>query len=193
MSGIGTLLGVAAALVSASAGANTQTFQGTACGSSSCNGNMFSSNLALPANITFNDNPLSTGTTTDDWYFGVGTSSLGTTITGDQINLTNFTVTGTVDTFQLWTTNGYGGMPTSMISQGTVTGPFSQYILDPTVTGGYYALVVQSTVNPGSIGNYTGSIVIATPLPASAWLLVSALGCLGFLITRQRPSTLATA
>jgi hypothetical protein len=98
-----------------------------------------------------------------------------------------------VDTFQLWTTNGYGGALTSMISQGTVTGPFSQYILDPTVTGGYYALVVQSTVNPGSIGNYTGSMVIAAPLPASAWLLASALGGLGLLTLRRRPPPLAAA
>ena len=187
VSGGSAALSLAAALGSSGALANTQTYTGANCGAPSCVGNNFG-NLTLPANVTFSDNPLSQGTTTDDWYFMVGPSALGTSITGDQVSFTMpINVSGTVDSFQLWTTNGLGGPLAHEIASGTVTSQFSQYILDPSISNGDYALVVQSTVNPLSTGNYTGSLVAqAVPLPASGWLLGGALGCLALLGLRSR-------
>jgi hypothetical protein len=188
--GAATALTVAWVLSAPAALANSQSYTGGNCSTpGGCASNTFGA-LMLPTSITFTDNPLSVGTTTDDWYFMVPAASLGSTITGGQISLQNFAVSGTVDTYQLWTTTGLGGSLSTEIASGTVTSPFQQVLLDPSVSSGDYALVVNSTLNPGSTGNYTGSLVIAAPvpLPAAVWLLASGLGVLGGALRARRPT-----
>jgi hypothetical protein len=147
--------------------------------------------LVLPANVTFTDVlSMNTGTTavttTDDWSFTIPASVFGGTVTGDQINLTNFTVSGVVDSFAL-----YAGAPGSgtLLASGNATGSFSQYLLGTITAAGSYYIEVQATLNPGSTGSYSGTLVAAaTPVPEpGTWaMMAAALSVLAAGVLRRR-------
>jgi len=186
------LLSSAAALLAVSgttgpntAAASTISWNGTGCMSAPCSGSTTAiGSLGSPATINFNDNNITAGTmVSDDWTFSVPASVFSGSVTGDQIDLSSFQVSGTVDTFSL-----FSGTPGSgtLISSGTVSSPFSQVILGTLVSSGSYYLEIQAHANTGSIGSYGGVMVNAPiPLPASAWLLMSALCTLGLLAGRR--------
>jgi hypothetical protein len=160
----------------------------------SCTGTAFGA-LTLPVNITFTDNlgTNSTGSsvqTTDNWTFSVPAASASATVTGDQIDLQNFSFTGTVDSFTLYAVNGN---TLTTVASGTPTNPFSSVILDASVSAGNYELQVVSTLAAGSTGSYTGVLVAAAPvpLPGAAWLLMSAVAGLGSLKRRRDTETSA--
>ncbi|MBV8144540.1 MAG: VPLPA-CTERM sorting domain-containing protein [Gammaproteobacteria bacterium] len=141
--------------------------------------------LTPPTTVTFSDQNLTAGQTViDQWEFSVPQSVFSGTVTGEQINLNNFTISGTVDTFDL-----YSGTPGSgtLIAGDTVSGSFNHMILATLLAGGNYYLQVQATDGSSSSGFYAGGMVLApVPLPASAWLLMSALGGLALLGTSRR-------
>lgn len=167
------------------AAASTISWNGTGCMSAPCSGSTTAiGSLGSPATINFNDNNITAGTmVTDDWTFSVPASVFSGSVTGDQIDLSSFQVSGTVDTFSL-----FSGTPGSgtLISSGTVSSPFSQVILGTVVSSGSYYLEIQAHTDSGSIGSYGGVMVNAPiPLPASAWFLASAICTLGLLAGRR--------
>jgi hypothetical protein len=149
--------------------------------------------LTVPTSVTFSDNLGTNDTgaalvTTDNFTFAVPTSSAGASVTGDQINLNNFSVTGTLDSFTLYSVTASGAI-ISTIATGTQANPFTSILLDPSVTGGLYELQIVATLASQSTGSYSGVVEVAAPavapLPPSVWLMASALLGLGLLSRRR--------
>lgn len=172
---MGALFAAVMAAAVSPAHAGTTSYTGGNCTTLSCSGTSFGM-LSVPTSITFTDQlGQNTGTTavtsTDNWTFTLPAVSLGATVTGEQIDLSSFAVSGTVDSFALYSVGA--GNVLNLILGGTINTPFSQIILDPLVTGGSYQLSVQSTLNPGSIGSYTGTLVAAAVPEPESWLTLA--------------------
>lgn len=175
--------------------AGTLSFTGASgtCSVGSCN---FGA-LTLPVNISFTDNLGLNNTgapmmTTDDWLFSVPLASGGASVTGDQISLSSFTISGTVQSFALYSV-GAGNVLTLVPGQTDLVSGFSgtlangPLLLNPSITGGNYDLRVVSSLQAGAVGSYSGVLVAAAPvpLPVGGWLLLSGLGGLGALGRRR--------
>jgi hypothetical protein len=187
VSALGAILAVAAA---PSASANTVSYTGGNCpAGTSCPGTSFGT-LTLPVDIVFSDNlggPFTTiQNVTDNWTFSIPASSASASITGDQLDLTSFASTGTVDSVTLYSVGANNSLTT--IATANVLNTFHQLILDPSVTGGNYELSVVSTLNANAVGSYTGVLVAAAPvpLPPALPMLLSGLCGLGLLARGRR-------
>jgi MYXO-CTERM domain-containing protein len=146
--------------------------------------------LVLPSTLTLVDDiGYNSGsgqmTVTDNWTFIVPSpSSLGSTYSGEQLDLANMQFSGTLESVELFsgTPSSYTWLASATISNNTFAG--LSYMLQ---NAGSYFIQVVGYVNPQSTGSYDGNLEInAVPEPASWSLALAGLGLLGFML-RRRP------
>ena len=176
--------------VSATAQAGTVSWSGTDGGNTVGGSTTAIGMLMTPTNLVLSDT-FATNTSgsalvnTDDWTFAIPATQLGVTITGEQLSLQNFAVSGLLDSISL-----YSGTPTgthALLASGTPTGSFSSYLLSDLTSAGSYYLAITSTLAPGEFGSYSGTLVAAAvPLPAALPLLLSGLAAGGLLLRRRK-------
>jgi hypothetical protein len=152
--------------------------------------------LVLTANLDLTDNlgtnsSATNQTTIDDWTFSVSVpATIGSTTTGDEVDLTQMTFSGVLDSVVL-----YSGTPGSgsVLASATISNnTFAGLAYDVTTSGNYY-IEVMSTLQPSNTGSYTGTLLVAAqaiPEPSTVSLLsVSALG-LVLCLRRRRYSAM---
>jgi hypothetical protein len=144
--------------------------------------------LPSPSTDTFTDQfsaaLAATTSITDAWEFTLPPSQGGTSFSGDQINLSNLSVSGLVDTFAVYSgTPGSGSLLTPM----STTGGVSVYdLMQPTT----YYVQVTSTLQANSVGSYSVQLVAAPiPEPSSAALALAGLAGVGLLVSGLRRRT----
>ena len=149
--------------------------------------------LTPPTSVTFSDTfTTNSGTAPasilDNWTFSVPSSAFtGTTITGEQINFSNFTLSGVLDTVSIYA--GTVGSATLLKTWApATTGTYSGVVNYTITAAGNYYLQVAGTQAVGTVGGYSGVFVAATAVPEPAnWLLVLAgFGLLGLIQIRRR-------
>lgn len=117
---------------------------------------------------------------TDYWEFTISPSIAGTSFSGDQINLSNFQVSGMVETVSLYegSTPGTG----TLLSAVSTAGGISVYDLSQATN---YYLQVNSTVQANSTGSYSVQMVteaMPVPEPSSLRLALAGLTGVGLLV-----------
>ncbi len=182
---------VLAALLAGPVFAGTTTWSGTENGVQASGTGTNIGVLSLTANLVLNDNNLAAGMTTDDWQFAInGPASLGSTFTGDQIDLSKLTFAGTLDSVAL-----YSGTPGSgtLLQTGTLNanGTFAGLtynLLTPWTGPANFYLEVQSTVASGAVASDTGTLLVAAsvPEPATLGLMLAGLSLVGLSTIRRR-------
>ena len=145
--------------------------------------------ITLPATVTFGDNLGAnlTGnayTYIDNYEFMVMPAVLSASVGGVDMSLTNFSISGSVESFYLCS-----GTPTgtnALITSGTVTSSFQQLLLDDITKSGNYFLQVQATDNATSVASYSGTVVLAAvPEPTTFLLMGAGLGLVGLAVRRR--------
>jgi hypothetical protein len=148
--------------------------------------------LMPPTSVTFSDNfTANTGTgpvaIVDDWTFSVPSSVFtNTTVTGEQINFSNFTLSGTVDTVGIYSGSaGSGTLLKSWTPAGV--GSYSGVVNYELTSAGSYYIQVSATQNVNTVGGYSGVFVAAVVPEPVSWVLTAAgLAALGFGIALRR-------
>jgi len=181
----GALLGALALaiLAAAPAFAGQTSYSGTEAGVSVGSSGTALGLLTLPANLVLTD-ILGTNTsgspieTTDDWTFSIPSpSSLGSTNTGEQLDLTKLSFAGTLDSVVLY--SGIPGSSSTLATASITNNTFAGLVYELTAAGSYY-IEVQSTLNPGATGSDTGTLQISAVPEPSSWVLAFAgLGVIG--------------
>jgi hypothetical protein len=192
---LGVAIALAGAMFCGSATAQTETISYTINGTTTVFPYILNSNpwsqtinvgmLPSPSTDTFTDqfNTALTATTsiTDRWEFTLPPSQGGTSFSGDQINLSNLSVSGLVDTFAVYSgAPGSGSQLTPMSTTGGV------YVYDLTQPTTYYVQVM-STLQANSVGSYSVQLVAAPiPEPSSAAMALVGLAGIGLLVSGLR-------
>jgi len=172
------LAGAAAFSVSAWAGPGT--FSYTVQGSSPVSGSTNWGTLATPALISFSDTFTTASTATtfaDNWFFTIPTSVVsGSAVAGEQLSLSNFTITGVLDSVIIYQETT-AGSTLNAVAVKTWTPPagsssftnVANYTLN---TAGTYFLQVNVSQAANTIGSYAGAFVAAAiPEPSSIVLM----------------------
>lgn len=150
----------------------------------------------LPVTVNFGDQLTpNTGSsplqTTDNWTFSIAAANLGGSVTGEQISLQDFAVSGVVDSVTLYNTAS-----NQVVTSGVPVGSFTDAVL-ATLGAGSYELQVVATLGGGTpsaptAGSYTGTLVAtaAVPEPSRAAMMLSGVLVLmgiATLRTRRQP------
>ncbi len=137
------------------------------------------------ASLILSDQGITPGTNTDNWTFSLlNPSSLSSSFTGQEVDLTNLTFAGDLDSVNL-----YSSATNTIVAQGTVVSGVFGGLVYMAPTGGSFDLQVVSTVTSGATGSYTGTMNVvaeAVPEPQSIWLMAIGLFGIGISVMRSR-------
>jgi len=139
------------------------------------------------ASLILSDQGITPGINTDDWTFSLANpSSLSSSFTGQEVDLTQLTFAGDLNSVNL-----YSSATNTIVAQGTVVAGVFGGLTYMAPSGGSFYLQVVSTVTPGATGSYTGTMNVvaqAAPEPATVGLMAVGLSAviMGGNLRRRR-------